>query len=235
MSIRASSWSVTINNPNPSDEECINRARQIGYKIEGQLEKGENGTPHYQLMVKTPQVRFSAMKKAFPRAHIEVARNPDALEAYVHKDDTRIGTLVEANEMYPSLSKLWEHFHQYYKTVYAVNECSSHITGNEDARLAIFDAFVGVYIGHGYHIETMAVNPQVRGCVKKYINNIFLRVEKNIRRQTDRQTDKNMDVEVEKLSCDNSITDASSCSSYETEASCSTFSTSTSESPRSPF
>jgi len=235
MSIRASSWSITINNPNQSDEECINRARQIGYKIEGQLEKGVNGTPHYQLMVKTPQIRFSAMKKAFPRAHIEVARNPDALEAYVNKEDTRIGQLVETNDMYPSLSKLWDLFHTYYKTEYAVGIPSSHITRNEEQRLEIFDAFVGVYIGNGYHIETMAVNPQIRGCVKKFINNIFLRVEKNLRRQTDRQTDKTMDVEDEKLSCDKDITDASSCSSYKTEASSSSISTFTSQSSGSSF
>jgi len=222
MSIRASSWSVTINNPNPSDEEDINRARQVGYKVEGQLEKGENGTPHYQLMVKTPQIRFSAIKKMFKRAHIEVARNPDALEAYVQKEDTRIGQLVETNEMYPSLSKLWELFHQFYKTEYSVSTPSNHITRNEEHRLEIFDAFVGVYIGNGYHIETMAVNPQIRGCVKKYINNIFLRVEKSVRRQTDRQTDKSMDAEDEKLSCDDNITDASSqatSTSFETETS----------------
>jgi len=225
--VRATSWSITINNPNPSDEEAINLARQKGWKVEGQLEKGESGTPHYQLFVKTPQTRWNAITKAFPRAHVEVARNPDALQAYVQKDDTRIGQLVETNEMYPSLSKLWELFHTYYKTAYATNTPSSHITRNEDQRLEIFDDFVGVYIGNGYHIETMAVNPQMRGCVKKYINAIFLRVEKSVRRQTDRQTDKNAVDDVEIISCDNSITDASSSTSFETEE---TFSCSSSSS-----
>jgi len=226
--IRGTCWSITINNPNPSDEEEINRARQKGYKVEGQLEKGENGTPHYQLMVKTPQIRQSSLKKMFKRAHIEKARSPKDLEAYVQKDDTRIGQLVETSEMYPSLSKLWDLFHTYYKTEYAVSTPSSHITRNEDQRLEIFDAFVGVYIGNGYHIETMAVNPQMRGCVKKYIDAIFLRVEKSVRRQTDRQTDIDTNVEDEIISCDKSINDASSSTSYETEETFSSHSTSSS-------
>jgi len=223
MSIRASSWSITINNPNPSDEEDINRARQKGYKVEGQLEKGENGTPHYQLMVKTPQIRFSAMKKMFKRAHIEVARNPDALEAYVQKEDTRIGKLAETNEMYPSLSKLWLLFQEWSDQEIGVN--TIHLTG--DDMLHNFDRFVRVYIEKGYHIETMAVNPQIRSCVKNYILSIFQRCRMfrrdqkraSVDRQTDRQTDD--ELEDEKLSCDDNITDASSQStstSFETES-----------------
>lgn len=83
MSQRARAWSVTINNPTQTDEYDIAQARLKGWKVEGQLEKGEQGTTHYQLLVKTPQVRFSLIKKAFPRAHIEVCRNLTALTAYV--------------------------------------------------------------------------------------------------------------------------------------------------------
>ena len=101
-------WSVTINNPTPSDDEEIARARQKGWKVDGQPEVGANGTLHYQLVVKTPQVRFSQVKKAFCRAHVELARDPLALQAYVHKEDTKAGELQVAQEMYPSLSKLWE-------------------------------------------------------------------------------------------------------------------------------
>ena len=85
---RASVWSVTINNPTQTDEYNISEARQKGWKVEGQLERGEQGTEHYQLILRTPQVRFSAVKQVFPRAHIEVARNVGALTAYVHKEDT---------------------------------------------------------------------------------------------------------------------------------------------------
>lgn len=182
MSDRATCWSVTINNPLPADDENIALAKQkSGWKVEGQLEKGEEGTPHYQLMVKTPQIRFSAIKKAFPRAHIEVARNVKALEAYVHKDSTREGSLP-VNDKYPSITALWSLLDGYITTE------QIQIPIDEESRLALFDCFVGLYIEIGYHIETMAVNPQIRSCVKKYLPSLIFR-SKKIRRQTDRQTD----------------------------------------------
>jgi len=118
---RATAWSVTINNPIKADEENMNLARQKGWKVEGQLEKGENGTPHYQLVVMTPQVRFSALKKAFPRAHIEAARNVKALETYCQKDDTRVAPLQTQSEQYPSLQKLWDLFAEFIDNSETIN------------------------------------------------------------------------------------------------------------------
>jgi len=190
---RATSWSITINNPTKADEECIQLARQkSGWSVIGQLEKGDNGTPHYQLMLKTPQVRFSAIKKAFPRAHIEVARNADALETYVQKDETRIGQ-IESNEMYPSLTKFWDLFYDY---KYDWDNMNVYQFGGKEEWLAHFDEFVNDAIERGYHVETMAVNPQIRSIVAKFMPAIFKRTE-NIRRQLDIQTRE--DVEVEKI------------------------------------
>jgi len=182
MSDRATCWSVTINNPLPADDENIARAKQkSGWKVEGQLEQGENGTKHYQLMVKTPQTRFGSIKKAFPRAHIEVARNVKALSEYVHKDDTKIGSLP-TNDKYPSLTALWELFDEYLRT-------EQHAVPTGEEALVVFDQFTSLYIERGYHIETMGVNPQVRSSVKKYLPSIIFRT-RNIRRQkTDRQTE----------------------------------------------
>lgn len=182
MSDRATCWSVTINNPLPADDENIARAKQkSGWKVEGQLEQGENGTKHYQLMVKTPQTRFGSVKKAFPRAHIEVARNVKALTEYVHKEDTKLGSLP-LNDKYPSLTALWELFDQYLRTDH------QSIPDGEEDRLVLFDRFINLYIELGYHIETMGVNPQIRSAVKKYLPALIFRAKK-IRRQTDRQTD----------------------------------------------
>lgn len=219
MSDRATCWSVTINNPLPADDENIALAKQrSGWKVEGQLEQGENGTPHYQLMVKTPQTRFGSIKKAFPRAHIEPARDIKALSNYVTKEDTRIGTLP-SNNKYPSLTGLWELFYTYIRTEQLA------IPDDEEARLVIFDTFIGLHIELGYHVETMGVNPQMRSAVKKYLPSLMFRAEK-IRRQTDRQTDTN------NLS-DSSIHDEeqSTCettSTCETESTCETQTSSTS-------
>jgi len=183
--IRANTWSVTINNPTASDEENISLARQKGWKVEGQKEVGEEGTPHYQLIVKTPQQRFSALKMAFPRAHIEVARNKKALEQYVTKEETRVGQLAAVSELYPSLQKVWDMFYDYLvEKKYTKLEL---VKMNQTKWLANFDNFVCKMIEKGYVIETLAVNPQIRSAVKNYGASIFIRSE--IRRQTDRQTD----------------------------------------------
>ena len=85
---RSSCWSLTVNNPTPEDRSPI---LPPGWTVQGQEEVGKEGTPHLQLMLKCSRTeRFSAVKKVFPRAHIEVARNPAALSAYVHKEETRV-------------------------------------------------------------------------------------------------------------------------------------------------
>lgn len=86
---RARYWSITINNPTEEEYKFPLPAK---WKLNGQLERGEDtGTLHYQGMLNTAEtVRFSAVKKAFPRAHIEAAKNPAALAKYVQKEETRV-------------------------------------------------------------------------------------------------------------------------------------------------
>lgn len=181
MSIdRGTCLSITINNPIAADEENIALARQKGWKVDGQLEKGENGTPHYQLIVTTPQVRFSAVKKQFPRAHIELARNIKALKAYVHKEDTREAELAEQSQFYPSYAKVSEFF---------AEECADyqekHSCLPQEKLLEIFDTMVDKKIRQGYYLENIAVNPQIRSAINKFGKAIFRRW---FDRQKDRQT-----------------------------------------------
>jgi len=183
---RATAWSVTINNPTPADEENIAKARQKGWKVEGQLEKGESGTPHYQLLVKTPQVRFSAVKSAFPRSHIEAARNVAALEVYVNKEESRVGQLPTQSELYPSLQKTWD---MLYDWIMLDRNYSKWFEIDPEARLRMFDDFIREKIEEGFILETMGVNPQIRSAIKLYGKSILSRSK--LRRQTDRQTDEN--------------------------------------------
>lgn len=198
---RASHWSVTINNPVKADEENIALARQKGWKVEGQLERGENGTPHYQLAVRTPQVRFSAVKKAFPRAHIEVARNSAALSQYVKKEETREALLTTEQSQYPSQQMVWEWFgslnfteeslslkYREYVRVCAEREISPKraYDWKQEYMLDEFDALMAQKISEGYYCELIAVNPQVRSAVKKFGVAIC---QRHHRQKTDRQTD----------------------------------------------
>lgn len=86
---RATCWSITINNPEDGE---VNVTLPPGWKLTGQYEMGAEGTRHFQGMLKTPQVRFTAVKKLFKRAHIEVARNKVALTQYVDKEETRVAS-----------------------------------------------------------------------------------------------------------------------------------------------
>nr|WPR18612.1 MAG: replication polyprotein [Chemarfal virus 231] len=202
---KATHWSVTINNPTASDEENIATARQKGWKVEGQLEKGDNGTPHYQLHVTSKgQVRGRAVKDQFPRAHIEIARSVKHLEQYVVKEDTRVGQLPTTQDLYPSLQKLWDMFAEWLD-----NKTTNWWDWGPEKALHEFDLFIGDKIEEGYVVETMAVNPQIRSAVKNYFVRIIYR--SNIRRQkTDRQTaDNNVEV--------NSITNATEVEETQSE------------------
>jgi len=193
--IRGTAWSVTINNPVASDEENIALARQKGWKVEGQKEVGENGTLHYQLLVKTPQVRWRAVKDMFPRGHTDLARNVAALEQYVHKEETRVGQLPTQSEFYPSMSKTYTMWYDW------AEESPKYRKGQwasltPEGFLEAFDSFVQDKICDGYYLETMAVNPQVRAAIKKFGFSILVRETNKLKtdsidRQTDRQTAEN--------------------------------------------
>lgn len=194
---RHSTWSVTINNPSASDEEDMSRARQKGWKVEGQLERGENGTPHYQLMVRTGQVRFSAVKKAFPRAHIEPARNVSALKEYVHKEKTKEGELPVQNDKYPSLDKIWELLFQQFLIAGVMNR-HPHTQSVDwspyasDDPLYELDLATANLIRDGYRVESILANPQNRTAFKKWSMDLMTRVyREQLATQSARQTDTN--------------------------------------------
>lgn len=183
---RATYWSVTINNFTQDDLERIALARQRGWKVDGQPEKGAKGTPHLQLAVRTPQVRFSQVKKAFPRAHIEVARNPVALAQYVVKSDTCIGALPVSQERYPSVSTTWKLIYGVLATVYPCPEDDIPWEKLEDKkRLTYFDMAIEELIYKGYYVDAFAMNPQTRGLFARFPRAVLTRAY--VDRQTDRQ------------------------------------------------
>lgn len=104
--LKASHWSITINNPAEEDRQALKDHPTFVKKVVCQDEVGENGTLHIQGYIQTTQVRFSAIKKWLPRAHIEVARNKQALLNYVQKEETAVsGTQQEITNEYLSMDK----------------------------------------------------------------------------------------------------------------------------------
>jgi len=192
---RATVWSLTIANPTESSEEEIAMARQKGWTVIGQIELGEGGLRHYQIMLKTPQLRFSAIKKQFPTAHIEIARNPKALELYVNKEETRAGQLPSSQEKYPSLSRYWDFIYQYCERMNYIDYSETKFAWWKDANrkeaLTILDEATDDLIRHGYFVEGIASNPSTRTSFKKYSLAILERAYDI--RQTDRQTNPDLD------------------------------------------
>lgn len=157
-------------------------AEELGWGVQGQIEKGAEGTPHYQLMVTTPQVRFSAVKKVFPTAHIEPARNRRALEQYVHKEDTRVELLKSVEVSFLTYPQVRKKFFEWLLKEHDVDS----LTRDNEHRLELWDSFIGASIREGMEVDLIGMNPQHRGCIAKYW---FSYIANEERRQTDRQTD----------------------------------------------
>jgi len=201
MSDRGTAWSVTLNMKNVSRATCegmINQARLSNWGVQGQIEVGKEGTEHYQLLVKTPQVRFSAVKKVFPTAHIEKARNVKALETYVHKEEGRVEEMKTIERKFVAFPEVRNKFFMW------VIEEGHESTGCYDRKLAYWDEFIGLSIQERIECDVVGVNPQYRSIIQRYWNS-FVAValedkEKNnlkyyhslpdtiVDRQTDRQT-----------------------------------------------
>lgn len=182
---RGTCWSITLNNPTEEEIKDGNLLIQLpaGWSCQGQMELGENGTPHYQAMLKTPQTRFAAVKKVFARAHIELAKNRKALEKYVHKPETRIG---EVNNAVSNIPTLFEYQHKIAArwdddewNLFVNN--ARETTGDENKKmdeiaLAYVDYLVGQDIENGIcGIEYIAINPMWRSAWKKFYRQLVAR------------------------------------------------------------
>ena len=168
MTERATCWSITINNPTEGEMTPTLPAKWV---LTGQEEIGAEGTKHYQGMLKTPQERFSAIKKVFPRAHIEVARNSKALGQYVHKAESRLAERPDVVSNIPTLfdyqhtvAKRWDD--DEYKA-----KCIEYFRGEdtEESFMTYLDNLVIQDIENGMTgVEFIAINPMWRSAWKKF-------------------------------------------------------------------
>ena len=178
MAQRASCWSITINNPTKEDDVTIEALKRMPWFIEfkSQLEKGAEGTPHIQGMLRTSQQRFAAIKKALPRAHIEVARNATALSAYVAKEDTRLASREEVSRDIPTLFEYQDKVAFELKEENVVSMADAMKIEDGEAALICVDAIVARHIAAGGRgLEFIAINPMWRSSWKKFWRSIIKR------------------------------------------------------------
>lgn len=176
MSERATCWSITINNPTEEDEKP---QLPSGWRFAGQLERGEEGTLHIQGILHTPQVRFSAVKRVFPRAHIEKAYNEGGLAKYVHKEDTRVREIQQSVGLtaFALQDKVIERWDDTRFLEYQIL-----MKYQDDCYLRYADIIVRNLISEGLAggVEFVAINPMWRTSWKKFGEAIVNRAKNKI-------------------------------------------------------
>lgn len=82
----------TINNPTITPDQLWETLNTKAKYLIFQLEKGENGTPHFQGYCElSRKSRFTTIKALLPQAHIEPRRGTQAqAKEYASKEDTRV-------------------------------------------------------------------------------------------------------------------------------------------------
>lgn len=183
MTERASCWSITINNPKDEEYQIVLPAK---WKLQGQLEKGAEGTIHYQGMLTTSQVRFSAVKKVFPRAHIEVARNKTALQKYVQKEETRVATVQSIPTLFEYQTIIAEKWvDEEFRAIGNRRIEANIFTDWDDVAMLYLDRLVSEDIESGRRgAEFIAINPMWRSSWKKFWSSIIKRHAQNSEART---------------------------------------------------
>lgn len=173
--IRSTCWSITI-----FDDAYITTNYPKTWELKGQLEKcPDTEKVHYQGMLTTPQERFSAIKKVFPKAHIEKARKPKALIQYVKKEDTRLQSIPDRKGEIPTLWDYSDHIveiwnEEDFKTLCDDFEENASLadktkTTTDDLALRYIDSLISEEIRNGAKgIMFIAINPMFRSALKKF-------------------------------------------------------------------
>lgn len=162
----------------------------------GQMEKGEEtGTPHIQGAVRTTYGRhLQQLRGLLPRAHVEAAKNPVALQKYVTKPETRIGEIptmkvATQGDVQSELHFLlesngsryiegWNHKENFMMNL---TRCELQIKKNWEI---LTDEVVTQLIKQGFYgVEFVMSNPQVRTAFKKYLPAILFR--ENLKKQSE--------------------------------------------------
>ena len=134
---KANNYIFTWNNPtcNLEELEYIVRSTDAASFI-AQLEKGENGTPHFQFFVHYEHKRhFTAVKKQFAHCHIEAAKSAYDAWQYCSKEESRLegpihfGTMPKPQK---KKDKTWKSFNEQ-----VLSEGPERMV--EDGRLSIKD------------------------------------------------------------------------------------------------
>lgn len=151
------------------------------WSLEGQIEQGHDSDHklHAQLFLKSEQTRGTKIAKYFPDCYIHEAKNPFALQKYVHKEETRVAEFKTVENRSPQWRLVVEKFSDWL----ILNQ--AHNQHDDQQRLELWDSFIIQSLKEGMNIDIIGVNPQYRSCIIRYWDAY---VYQALHRQKDRQT-----------------------------------------------
>lgn len=191
MTERATCWSVTWYPPTDSmDQEVSQREIEAyahrtlapGWQVTGQMEQcPKTGRYHYQAMLKTPQVRRSAVIAAMDKAHIEKSINNAKLANYVQKEESRVAQITPAEPLHTIYT-----YQDIIADMYNEEECKAYIQRRMEltewkehygeAFVKYIDTLVSKDIRAGRKgVEYVAFNPMWRAAWKLFGPDIIYR------------------------------------------------------------
>jgi len=164
--------------------KTLTESMPSNWALEGQIEQGHDAEDklHAQLFLITEWTRGTKIIKYFPNCYIDEAKNPFALKAYVHKEDTRVAVFKTIENRMPQWAQVCDKMFDWFitSTYYYTDMklCDSE-------KWQFWDEFIGLSLEEGIKVDLIGVNPQYRACINKYWTNYINLAH---RRQTDRQT-----------------------------------------------
>lgn len=192
--VRATCWSVTWYPPTDSLDREVSQREIEAYaqrvllpgwyipKDGGQMEQcPTTGRYHYQAMLRTPQVRKSAVIAAMDKAHIERAVHSAKLANYVQKAETRVASIASAEPLLTIFT-----YQAIIADMYNEEECKAYVQRRMEltewkeqygeAFLKYIDTLVSKDIRNGRKgVEYVAFNPMWRAAWKLFGPDIIFR------------------------------------------------------------
>lgn len=190
--MKSSKWCITYwltDGRTVETLETLVQQAPNNWALEGQIEQGhtQDDKLHAQLFLKTEQTRGTRIAKFFPDCYINEARNPFALQKYVHKEDTRVDEFKTVENRFPQFKEVRNRFYSWYVSS---NPTSYLFKVLDEDKLTQWDIFIGISLEEGMEVDVIGVNPQYRSIIMRYWTNMINIAVRNLPSSIDKKTDR---------------------------------------------
>lgn len=165
------------------------------WSLEGQIEQGVDSQQklHAQLFLKTEQTRGTKIVKYFPNCYVNEAKNPFALQNYVHKEETRVAEFKTIENRSPDWRVVRNKFFDWIiENEPFYDHIDDDLDERDSLRLKLWDKFGNISVAEGMYIELIIVNPQYRSVIRRLWTGLCRDAERRLSSTTsiDKKTDR---------------------------------------------